>query len=154
MGGWLRQIALNAQLRAGLGASTVIWAALAAIASALALFFILIAAFIGLSDRYDTVAAGFVLGALFLGIALIAIFACILTRRRNIERARRELELRNSTNANLLDPRLIAMGYQVGQAIGWRRLAALAAVGLLAAGLAREWIGLGGKPDGNTDSES
>jgi len=154
MGGWLRQIALNAQLRAGLGASTVIWAALAAIASALALFFILIAAFIWLSDRYDTVTAGFVLGALFLGIALIAVFACILTRRRNIERARREIELRNSTNANLLDPRLIAMGYQVGQAIGWRRLAALAAVGLLAAGLAREWIGLGGKPDGNTDSES
>jgi len=155
MGGWLRQIALNAQLRAGLGASTMIWAVLAAIASTLALCFLLLAGFVWLSDRYDTMTAGLILGTLFLAIALIAIFACVLTRRRNIERARRELELRTSANANLLDPRLVAMGYQVGQAIGWRRLAALAGVGLLAAGLAREWRGREEKPaDGNTDSES
>jgi hypothetical protein len=156
MGGWLRQIALNAQLRAGLGVGTVIWAALAAIASALALLFLLIGAFIWLSDRYDTVTAAVVLGVLFLATALIAMLACVLTRRRNIERARRELELRRSSTANLLDPKLMAMGYQVGQAIGWRRLATLAAVAVLAAGLTREWLGPREKPapDGDVDSES
>jgi hypothetical protein len=141
MDGWLRQLALNALLRAGLSASTVVWAVVAAIASTLALLFLLIAAFVWLSHRYDTITAGVVLGSLLLAIGLIAIFACVLTRRRNIERARRELELRGSAATSLLDPKLIAMGYQAGQAIGWRRLAALAGVGLLAAGLAREWRG-------------
>jgi hypothetical protein len=155
MGGWLRQFALNAQLRAGLSASTVVWAVVAAMASTLALLFLLIAAFVWLSHRYDTMTAGVVLGIFFFAIGLIAIFACVFTRRRNIERARRELEQRGSAATNLLDPKLIAMGYQVGQAIGWRRLAALAGVGLLAAGLAREWLGRQGNPaDRNTDSES
>jgi hypothetical protein len=140
MGGWLRQIALNAQVRAGLSADTVIWAVVATIASTVALIFLLIAAFIWLSDRYDTVTAGLVLGIFFLAVALIAIFACIVARRRNIERARLELELRRSANASLLDPKLMAVGYQVGQAIGWRRVASLAAVALLAAGLAKEWL--------------
>jgi hypothetical protein len=140
MGGWLRQIALNAQVRAGLSADTVIWAVVATIASTVALIFLLIAAFIWLSDRYDTVTAGLVLGIFFLAVALIAIFACIVVRRRNIERARLELELRRSANASLLDPKLMAVGYQVGQAIGWRRVASLAAVALLAAGLAKEWL--------------
>jgi hypothetical protein len=140
MGGWLRQIALNAQVRAGLSADTLIWAVVATIASTVALIFLLIAAFIWLSDRYDTVTAGLVLGIFFLAVALIAIFACVVVRRRNIERARLELELRRSANASLLDPKLMAVGYQVGQAIGWRRVASLAAVALLAAGLAKEWL--------------
>jgi hypothetical protein len=156
MDGWLRQLALNALLRAGLSASTVVWAVVAAIASTLALLFLLIAAFVWLSHRYDTITAGVVLGSLLLAIGLIAIFACVLTRRRNIERARRELELRGSAATNLLDPKLIAMGYQVGQAIGWRRLAALAGVGLLATGLAREWRGRQQRSarDDNTGSAS
>jgi hypothetical protein len=140
MGGWLRQIALNAQVRAGLGADTVIWAAVAGVASTVALIFLLIAAFIGLSDRYDMVIAGLVLGIFFLAVALIAIYACVVVRRRNIERARLELEVRKNANASLLDPKLMAVGYQVGQAIGWRKVASLAAVGLLAAGLAKEWL--------------
>jgi len=147
MDGWLRQFALNAQLRAGLSASNVVWAVVAAIASTLALLFLLLAAFVWLSHRYDTMTAGVVLGTLFLAIGLIAIFAWALTRRRNIERARRELELRGSAATNLFDPKLIA--------IGWRRLAALAGVGLLAAGLAREWRGRQENPaDRNTDSQS
>ena len=83
--------------------------------------------------------AGLVLGLFFLLIALIALVACLLTRRRNMERARLELAARS--NANWLDPKLMGVGFQLGQAIGWRRLAALAAVALLAAGLAREWLG-------------
>jgi hypothetical protein len=32
-----------------------------------------------------------------------------------------------------------AVGVQVGQAVGWRRLMTVAAVGVLAVGLAKEW---------------
>jgi hypothetical protein len=140
MSGWLRHFALNAQARSGFGPQIVIWAIVAAVASMAALIFLAIAAFIWLADRYDAVIAGLVLACLFILIALIAIVACLIARRRNMERARLELAARSSSNTNWLDPKLMAMGFQIGQAIGWRRLASLAAVGLLAAGLAKEWF--------------
>src|SRR5712691_7599382 len=140
MSGWLRHFALNAQLRIGWSGAFVIWAIIAAIASMVALVFLLLAAFIWLADRYDALIAGLVLACFFILIALIAIVACLIARRRNMERARLELAARSS-NTNWLDPKLMAMGFQIGQAIGWRKLASLAAVGLLAAGLAREWSG-------------
>jgi hypothetical protein len=156
MGGWLRQIALNAQVRAGLSADIAIWGAVAAIALPVALIFLLIAAFVWLADRYDTVTAGLVLGAAFLIVALMAILAFVMARRRNIERARSELEMRRSASTGLLDPKLMAMGYQIGQVMGWRKLAALAAVALVAAGLAREWLGHGQRAaeDDAADAES
>ena len=61
----------------------------------------------------------------------------ILIRRRAIARAQRELAARRS--AHWLDPRLLAVGLQVGQAAGGRRLMTVAAVGVLAVGLAKEW---------------
>src|ERR1700730_5422574 len=53
MEAWLRQLALNAQLRTGLGAAVVMWGAAAVLGAALALIFLLIAAFVWLADRYD-----------------------------------------------------------------------------------------------------
>jgi len=141
MSGWLRHFALNAQVRTGFGSQVVVWAVIAAVASTVALVFLLIAAFVWLADRYDSLTAGLVLGGVFVLIALIAIIACVVTRRRNMERARLELAARSSANANWLDPKLLGVGFQIGQAIGWRKLAALAAVGLLSAGLAKEWFG-------------
>jgi type VI protein secretion system component VasK len=137
MSGWLRHFALNAQVRTGFGSQVVVWAVIAAVASTVALVFLLIAAFVWLADRYDSLTAGLVLGGVFVLIALIAIIACLVTRRRNMERARLELAARSSANANWLDPKLLGVGFQIGQAIGWRKLAALAAVGLVAAGLAK-----------------
>jgi hypothetical protein len=143
MGGWLRSIALNAIARTGLSAQIVIWAMVAATASTLALLFLLIAAFIWLAERYDGVVAGLLLGCVFVVVALIAAATCLSIRRRNMEKARLEIAVRNtaSSTANWLDPKLMAVGLQIGQAIGWRKLASLGAVGLLATVLAREWIG-------------
>ena len=141
MGGWLRQILLNAQVRAGLSTGIAVWALVAAIAFPIALIFFLIAAYVWLSARYDSVIAGLIIGGAFLALALIAVLAAVIARWRNIERARFELEVRKSASPGLLDPKLMAMGYQIGQAIGWRKVVSLGAVGLLAAVLAREWIG-------------
>lgn len=157
MGGWLRQIALNAQIRTGLSTGSAIWALIAAIAFSIALIFFLIAAYVWLSARYDPVLAGLILGGAFLVAALIAVLACVMARRRNIERARFELEVRKGASPGLLDPKLMAMGFQVGQAIGWRRVASLGAVGLIAAFLAREWLGhkqASSPEDDAADSES
>jgi Ca2+/Na+ antiporter len=140
MNGWLRHLELNARARLGVDSQLLIWAVVAVLASLAAVAFLVIAAFIWLTNRYDALTAGLVLGSVFVVIAIIAVVVCLVRRRRNMERARLELAAR-SRNASWLDPRLMAVGFQVGQAIGWRKLAALAAVGLLAAGLAQEWRG-------------
>ena len=156
MSGWLRSLALRAQVRTGVSNPVVICAIIAAMAAMVAIVFFLVAAFIWLADRYDALIAGVVMGCVFLAVALIALVACLLVRRRNMERARLELAARANASAGLFDPKLLAMGFQVGQAIGWRRLASLAAVAVLAAGLAGEWSGRRKPPadDAAPDSES
>jgi hypothetical protein len=146
MSGWLRHFALSAQVRTGYSSDVVIWGLIAVLAATVALVFLLIAAFVWLADRYDSLTAGLVLGGIFVLIALIALMVCLVTRRRNIDRARLELAARNSAGANWLDPKLLGVGFQIGQSIGWRKLAALAAVGLLTAGLAKEWFGRDATP--------
>jgi hypothetical protein len=139
MSGWLRYFALSAQARTGLSPQVIIWSVIAVIAATVALIFLCVAAFLWLADRYDAVIAGFLLGCFFVLVALLALLAAMLARRRNQERARLALAARSQ--ASWLDPKLMAVGVQVGQAIGWRRLIPLAAVALLAAGLAKEWSG-------------
>jgi hypothetical protein len=141
MSGWLRHFVLNAQARTGFGTEIVILAAVSVVAALAAAIFLMVAAFVWLANRYDAVIAGLVLAGFFILVALIALVACLIARRRNMERARLEIAARNSASTNWLDPKFMAMGFQVGQAIGWRRLASLAAVALLAAGLAKEWLG-------------
>ena len=149
MSGWLRYFALKAQESTGLSSQIVIWAIIAVIGAVVAVIFLLVAAYTWLADVYDGVVAGLVLAGVFAFIALIAIIACLMIRRRNMERARLELAARSS--ASWLDPKLVAIGWQIGQAIGWRRLASLAAVAVLAAGVSKEWSGRetpAGKDDG------
>ena len=137
MRGWLRYFALNAQVRTGVSGWVLVWALIAAAAAAAATVFLLVAAFVWLADRYGSLTAGVVLGCAFALIALIALLACLIARRRNMQRARLELAARNS--ASWLDPKLVAVGVQIGQAIGWRRLASLAALAVLAGSVAKEW---------------
>src|SRR6516164_245077 len=120
MRGWLRYFALNAQVRTGVSGWVLVWALIAAAAAAAAAVFLLVAAFVWLADRYGSLTAGVVLGCAFALIALIALLACLIARRRNMQRARLELAARSTTS--WLDPKLVAVGVQIGQAIGWRRL--------------------------------
>ncbi|HYZ45346.1 MAG TPA: hypothetical protein VE667_10855, partial [Xanthobacteraceae bacterium] len=91
------------------------------------------------------------LGCAFVLIALIALVVCLLTRRRNMERARLELAARSS---NWLDPKLLTVGVQIAQQIGWRRLVSLVGVALLAGGLAREWSARSGADDDEEEPSS
>jgi hypothetical protein len=146
MGDWLRHIALNAKARTGFGPALIVWFVIILLSLALALGFFCAAAFVWLASRYDGVTAGLVLGCGFLLLAILAAFAGWITRLRNIERARRELAARS--HAGWLDPKFLAVGLEIGRTLGWRRLATLAAVGVLAAGLGKEWFGSGAKDSG------
>ena len=137
MNSLIHHLVLTAQVRSGFSPQGLICAAVAAVSAAIAVGFGLLAAFILLAQRFDLLTAGLAMAGLFLAIAVIAGLAALLVRRRTIARARRELAARRS--AHWLDPRLLAVGLQVGQAMGWRRLMAVAAVGVLAIGLARDW---------------
>jgi hypothetical protein len=154
MSGLLRLFALNAQARAGVSLQVLIWAVVAAVASAVALGFLLVAAFVWLADRYDSLIAGLVLAGIFVVVALAALAACLLVRRNNMARARSELADRSASwlDPKLLDPKLLGIGFQIGQAIGWRRLVSLAAVGIIAAGVAREWRGRAEAKPGDDES--
>jgi hypothetical protein len=150
MGDWLRHIALNAKARTGFGPRLIVWFLIAAVSLALALGFLCTAAFVWLAGRYDAVTAGLMLGGVFLLIAVVAAVAGWIARLRNIERARRELAARS--HANWLDPKFLAIGIEIGRTLGWRRLVTLAAVGLFAAGLGKEWFGSGEKRSENRDT--
>ena len=133
MRGWLRYFALKAQVRTGLSAAVLTCAIIAAVAAAGAAVFLLVALFVWLAELYDGLMAGVVIGC---GFALIALVAAVMIRRRNMERARIELATRQSS---LFDPKLLTVAMQIGQALGWRRLAALVALAVLAAGVSKEW---------------
>jgi hypothetical protein len=151
MSGWLRYFVLRAQASTGFSSPILVWAVIAAVAAVVAAVFLLVAAFVWLSDLYDGLVAGLLLGGLFALIALIALVTAVLIRRRNMERARLELASRSATS--FLDPKLMAVGMQIGQTIGWRRIAALVAVAVLAAGLAQEWSGRNKSSDDDKDKE-
>jgi hypothetical protein len=136
MSGMLHHFALTAKTRTGFSVGIVVWAIVAAISIAATIIFFLIAGFVVIAQRYDTVIAGLALGGFFFVIAVVAVVAYLTIRRRNIERAR--LELASRSSANWLDPSLLALGLQIGRAIGWRRVASIAVANILAAGLARE----------------
>jgi len=140
MRGWLRYFALNAQVRTGLSAAVLIWAIVATAAAAGAVVFLLVALFVWLAQLYGALIAAVALGGAFILIALIALAVCLMTRRRNMELARLELAARSS---NWFDPRLVTVGVQIAQQIGWRRLVSLVGAALLAAGVAREWSARG-----------
>src|SRR5262249_61963847 len=104
MGGWLRQIMLNAQVRAGLSGDIAAWALIAAFAFLIALIFFLIAADVWLAARYGSVVAGLILAGVSLAGALIAILAFLVARRPNIQHAPLGLAGAKSRSAWLLDP--------------------------------------------------
>jgi hypothetical protein len=151
MSNWFRHIALMAQARTGASGSYFVLILLAVLALAAALVSFWLAAFMWLANRYGGVQAGLILGGVCVLIALIAALVAWMVRARNVKHARRELEERR--RASLVDPGLIPIALQIGQALGWRRLAALAGVGLFAAGLAREWFGERKHQSGDGDKE-
>jgi hypothetical protein len=152
MGDWLRHIALNAKARTGFGPQLIAWFLIAVVSLALALGFLCAAAYVWLASRYDAVTAGLLLAGVFLLIAIIAAIGGWIARLRTIERARRELAARS--HASWFDPKFLAIGVEIGRTIGWRRIMTLAAAGLFAAGVAKEWFGSGEKSQSrDTDTD-
>lgn len=141
--GWFRHFELTIKSKTGFGSGVLIWGLIALLGGAVTLGFFIFAAFIALAARYGPLIAALGLGSMFLLVTLLAVLGCVSSRRRTVAGARLALEARS--HAPWLDPRLVGVGLQIGRAIGWRRLVPLAAVGVLAVGLAKEWFGRTGE---------
>jgi uncharacterized membrane protein YqjE len=139
MGGWRKYLELQAQAKTGLSSSLFIWALLAVIFGTLTAGFILLIAFIWLTERYDPLTAAMALAGFFLLVTIIALVCCLWSRRRTIERA--ELALAARRNATWLDPKVLGGAIQVSRAVGGRKVVPLLALGILAAGVGMEWFG-------------
>jgi hypothetical protein len=131
-------------VRENLGSSVhvVIWTIVVLTTGAGAAVWLSIAAFVWLTQRYDTTTVAAALGGVFLLISIAALLACIIMHRRSVANA----EAREKANAAaeqtpswLLDPRMAAIGLEFGRVIGFKRLIPIAAVGILLALGSRDW---------------
>lgn len=136
--GWLQHLELTIKSKTGLGTGVLVWGFIALLGAAATLVFLIVAAFVGLAEHYGPLIAALALGGSFLLITIVAIASALAAQRHTIAGAKLALEARS--HAPWLDPRFLGVGVQIGRAVGWRRLLPLAAVGVLAAGLAKEWL--------------
>jgi hypothetical protein len=135
--GWLTHLTLTINARGNTPALAV-WGLVASLALAITLIFLTIAAYIWIEQRYDRLTAALVLAGFYLLVASVAAITMAVQRRRMIERAKIELAAHKAQHP-IIDPRLLAIGLELGRTIGWKKGLPLAAVGVLAAGIAREW---------------
>ena len=137
MSGLFRYLKLTAKAKTGLSGTVLVWAVVGALCAATALIFLIFAVFIWLAERYSPLSAALILAGVLLLTAILAGILCIMVQRRNVETAKLAIEAQST--ARWLDPKFLSVGLQIGRTIGWQKLVSLAAVGILAAGLAWEW---------------
>jgi hypothetical protein len=146
MSGFVRYLELQARYKTGLSGPVAGFAIAAAICGAVTFGLVVFAAFIWLADRYSPLTAALVLAAFFLLLTIVALIVCQIMHSRTVEEARVELAAR--AQQPWLDPRYFGVALEVGRSIGMRRLLPLVGVGLVAAGLAKEW---GSRSNGKGD---
>jgi hypothetical protein len=139
MAGWRRYLELQVQAKTGLTSGLFVWAILAVVFGTVTFVFILVTAYVWLSARYEPLIAALTLSGFFLLITIVALVCCLQSRRRAIERA--ELALAARKNTTWIDPKLLGGAIQVSRALGWRKVAPLLVLGLLAAGAGMQWFG-------------
>jgi cytochrome bd-type quinol oxidase subunit 2 len=136
--GLVQNLRLRAEARTGLSSAVVVFALIAAVAVVAAFVFFVFAAFIWLAERYSQLTAALIVAVSFVLIAIVCALGAVLSQRRTSERAKRALALRSQSP--WFDPATLGIAMQLGRTIGLRRIAPLAAAGVLAAALAKEWF--------------
>jgi hypothetical protein len=150
--GVVQNLRLRAEARTGLSTTFVVLALIAAIAVAAAVVFFVFAAFIWLAEVYSPLTAALIMAVAFVLIAILCALSAVYMQRRTSEQAKRALALR--AQSPLFDPATLGIAMQVGRSIGLRRIAPLAAAGILAATLAREWFRDRGEGDSSARDEA
>ena len=119
-----------------------IYGAIAAAAGTAAFLFAVVAAFLWFQQHYDAIVACFVVGGMFLLVAVIALALLAIARRRAARRkAREEAEAANAMPSWLADPAIMLTALQIARTIGFRKIIPLALAGFAAFGAASAFGG-------------
>jgi hypothetical protein len=153
IGGMIEHAVLRAQARLGAGANVAVWLAVAGVVGVIGVVFLTIALDVWLASLWGAPLAALCVGGLYLALAGIAAVIAIKTQRSNRAQARQRLARAAAHSAFPLDPKLLALGLQLGKSLGWRRLVplAVAGVGILAAVAAGR--GLQERPEDSQDDD-
>jgi len=136
---WLDYLKLQVRSRTGFSQGVVVWAVIALVCAIVTFAFLLVAAYVWLAGLFGALFGALIVAGFFLLVALISLAASLGAQRRTTQSARLALASRNTEMWR--DPKFMAVGVEVARAIGWRRIVPMAAIGVLAATLAREWGG-------------
>lgn len=147
--GLVQNLRLRAEARTGLSGAVVVFALIAAVAGLVAFVFFVFAGFIWLAERYSPLTAALIVAGAFVLIAIFCALGAVLSQRRTSARAKRALAVRSQSP--FFDPATLGIALQIGRSIGLRRIAPLAAAGVLAVVLAREWFR--DRPDGAAEEQ-
>lgn len=137
MGTLVRYLTLTAKAKTGFSPKILILVALAAATGVATFVLLCVTAFFLLAPLLGELWASVALLVFFLLLSIIFIVAAIQVRKTAMARAQAALAAR--TSHGLFDTSILTLGLEIGRTIGWRRLIPIAAVTLIAAGIAREW---------------
>ena len=112
----------------------IVYGSIAAAAGVAAFLFLAIAAFFWTQQHYDTIVACGAAGGLFLLVALIALFALAISRRRAAKEKRESSP--NAVPAWLADPAILLTAIQIVRSIKLGKLIPIALAGAAAFGAA------------------
>ena len=130
---------------------TIVFGMIAASAGTAAFLFAVVAAFLWTQQRYDTIVATGVVGGMFLLVAVIALIALAISRRRAARAERQAAEAASNAPSWLADPALILAAVQVVRTVGLGKLIPLALAGVAAFGAAGL---MGGRKTGDRKTQS
>jgi uncharacterized membrane protein len=149
--GFIDYLKLQVRSRTGFSQVVVVWALVAVVCAIVTFAFLLAAAYVWLLGLFGALFASLIMAGFFLLVAVISLVACAQTNRRNAERAKMALAARSTELWR--DPKFLGIGLEIARAIGWRRIVPLAAIGVLAATLAKEWAARDGSASADADPD-
>jgi hypothetical protein len=134
----MHDMALSVQSRTGITRAFIAWLCIAMLAAIAAFVFLCVAGYDWLALQMGGVYAGLIMAGCFVLVAVIGMIVCGVARRRARERAILARAARAHAPSWLLDPKILAMGVQIGRELGWQRIVPVALLGFMAAQWARE----------------
>jgi hypothetical protein len=135
---FMHDMVLSVQSKTGITRTFITWLCIATLAAIFAFVFLCVAGYDWLALQVGGVYAGLIIAAGFVLVAVIGMIVCGVARRRARERAILARAARAHAPSWLLDPKILAMGVQIGRELGWQRIVPVALLGFMAAQWARE----------------
>ena len=134
---------LKIQSKTGINSAVIGGAVVTILACSIAMVFALVFLFVWLAGRYSPMAAALFLTGAAIGLAIVSAVLTLGAHKRVVAVAEQGL-LKTSALA-VVQPAYLKTAIRVGNAVGWKKLIPIVGVGLIAAGVAKEWNGKNGE---------